>query len=108
MSPPYLNDPPKVIPIDVGRQLLVDDFLVETNSFKRTFHRATNHAVNPVIRADHPWETGGKSTFVAPYHGAVLYDPRDQLFKICYKMGLTGDYLCEAVGYAVSRDNIRW
>ena len=29
MSPPYLADPPAVIPIDVGRQLFVDDFLIE-------------------------------------------------------------------------------
>ena len=27
--PPYLASPPEVIPIDVGRQLFVDDFLVE-------------------------------------------------------------------------------
>jgi hypothetical protein len=28
-EPPYLRSPPAVIPIDLGRQLLVDDFLVE-------------------------------------------------------------------------------
>ena len=26
VSPPYLESPPEVIPIDVGRQLFVDDF----------------------------------------------------------------------------------
>ena len=25
---PYLNNPPSVIPIDMGRQLFVDDFLI--------------------------------------------------------------------------------
>ena len=29
VRPPYLADPPAVIPIDVGRQLFVDDFLIE-------------------------------------------------------------------------------
>ena len=29
ITPPYLADPPAVIPIDVGRQLFVDDFLIE-------------------------------------------------------------------------------
>jgi hypothetical protein len=40
MPVPYLDHPPMVIPIDVGRQLLVDDFLVESTDLKRTFHRA--------------------------------------------------------------------
>ena len=66
MSPPYLKNPPKVIPIDVGRQLLVDDFLIEKSDLKRTFHRPTYHKINPVIKADQPWETSGKSYFVAP------------------------------------------
>ncbi len=30
--PPYLVSPPAVIPIDVGRQLLVDDFLIAAPS----------------------------------------------------------------------------
>src|SRR5205823_1581426 len=28
-TPYYINNPPNVIPIDVGRQLFVDDFLIE-------------------------------------------------------------------------------
>src|SRR5437764_1504255 len=34
--PPYLRTPPAVIPINVGRQLFVDDFLVETTTLRRT------------------------------------------------------------------------
>src|SRR5689334_10757993 len=40
MPVPYLNAPPVVIPIDVGRQLFVDDFLIEKTTLKRTFHHA--------------------------------------------------------------------
>ena len=29
---PYVVHPPKVIPVDVGRQLFVDDFLIEENA----------------------------------------------------------------------------
>src|SRR5207249_2773255 len=36
VTPPYLKSPPKVIPIDVGRQLFVDDFLIEETTLKRT------------------------------------------------------------------------
>lgn len=36
---PFLEQPPAVIPIDVGRQLFADDFLVEKTTFTRQFHR---------------------------------------------------------------------
>src|SRR5262245_59543968 len=38
-APPYLVEPPDVIPIDVGRQLFVDYFLIEDTTLRRTFHR---------------------------------------------------------------------
>ena len=108
MSPPYLKNPPKVIPIDVGRQLLVDDFLIEKSDLKRTFHRPTHHKTNPIIKADQPWETSGKSYFVAPFQGRVLYDPSDRLFKMWYLHSTKGDYYCNAYGYAASKDGIHW
>ena len=40
MEVPYLKQPPKTIPIDVGRQLFVDDFLIESTDMKRVFHQA--------------------------------------------------------------------
>src|SRR6516165_7655895 len=53
---PYLAEPPSVIPIDVGRQLFVDDFLIEKTSLARTFHRAEYHPANPLLRPTKPWE----------------------------------------------------
>src|SRR5581483_9124798 len=38
-TPPYLGDPPSVIPIDVGRQLFVDDFLIADTTLTRVWHR---------------------------------------------------------------------
>ena len=59
MPVPYLKSPPKVIPIDVGRQLFVDDFLIERTTLKRTFHKTTFHPASPVLRPDKPWERTG-------------------------------------------------
>jgi hypothetical protein len=39
--PPYLQKPPAVIPIDVGRQLFVDDFLIEESNLDRSYHSAS-------------------------------------------------------------------
>src|ERR1043166_5042157 len=55
-TPPYLVAPPAVIPMDVGRQLFVDDFLIEETTLKRTYHLATYHEASPVLKPDQPWE----------------------------------------------------
>jgi hypothetical protein len=39
MPVPYLESPPSVIPIDLGRQLFVDDFLIAESSLERVFHQ---------------------------------------------------------------------
>ena len=36
---PYLDDPPEVICIDLGRQLFVDDFLIASTSLTRVLAR---------------------------------------------------------------------
>src|SRR4051812_3141273 len=50
--PPYLVSPPRPIPIDVGRQLFVDEFLIEKTDLKRTFHRPEYHSASPVLVPD--------------------------------------------------------
>jgi len=39
MAVPYLLDPPPLIPIDTGRQLLIDDFLIAETTLDRSFHQ---------------------------------------------------------------------
>jgi hypothetical protein len=39
MPAPYLESPPSVIPIDLGLQLFVDDFLIAENSLERVLHQ---------------------------------------------------------------------
>ncbi|MBN2508278.1 MAG: sulfatase-like hydrolase/transferase [Verrucomicrobia bacterium] len=103
MPVPYLAAPPKVIPIDVGRQLFVDDFLVEQTTLTRTFHRPEFHRLNPVVTFDKPWELTGRAPFAAVFSDGVWFDPQDRLFKMWY----CGGYLAGTC-YATSTDGIRW
>ena len=103
MPVPYLANPPKVIPIDVGRQLFVDDFLIEQTTLERTFHRAEPCPDNPILKADRPWENVRRGGFAAPFSGGVWFDPKDGLFKMWY----CGGYLA-SLCYARSRDGIHW
>ena len=59
-SVPYLEEPPAVIRIDVGRQLFVDDFLIATTNLHRTFHQGEYHSTNPVLT---PGEPGGEKRY---------------------------------------------
>ena len=88
MRLPYIEDPPAVIPIDVGRQLFVEDFLIERTALKRTFHQAEYHSANPVIVPDKQWEVAGKSRMAYAYSGGAWYDPADGVFKLWYSAGL--------------------
>ena len=111
-EPPYLIDPPAVIPIDVGRQLFVDDFLIEETSLARTFHRAEYHPASPVLRPTKAWErrdeyaerTKTRSNPTAMvFSDGVFYDPADRLFKMWY-MGGYSQNTC----YAFSHDGLSW
>ncbi len=112
LQPPYLSAPPAVIPIDVGRQLFVDDFLIEESGLYRTFHRAEYHPGNPVIAPTEEWErrdpyaatTGIKpSQSAMVFSDGVFFDPADQRFKMWYMAGYR-----QHTALAVSRDGIEW
>ena len=47
--PPYLQNPPALIRIDVGRQLLVDDFLIESTTLSRSFGKPQIYPQSPVL-----------------------------------------------------------
>ena len=110
--PPYLADPPPIIPIDVGRQLFVDDFLIETTKLQRVWHHATYHPANPVLRPERRWEqhdeaaarTGARQNPSAMvFSDGVLFDPKDRLFKMLYMAGY-GMSTC----LATSEDGVTW
>lgn len=108
-EPPYLKARPKVIPIDVGRQLFVDDFLIEGTSLKRTHHLPEPYAENPVISADKPWEGKGSRQRAGVFSDGVWFDPKDQLFKAWYWSGAISEQpLKFATSYATSKDGLHW
>lgn len=107
MPVPYLDSPPAVINIDVGRQLLVDDFLVEQVSrLERTHHTATYTPNKPILVPDKSWE---KQAVKQPcptamvFSDGVWYDPKDSLYKMWYMAGY-----CGGTAYATSKDGIHW
>jgi hypothetical protein len=110
--PPYLADPPSVIHIDVGRQLFVDDFLIEETNLRRVWHRATYYGSNPVLRPERPWEIDSeiaRRTQTPPnpsamvFSDGVFFDPEDRLFKMWYMAGY-GMATC----LATSTDGLTW
>ena len=102
-APPYLASPPAVIPIDVGRQLFVDDFLIADTTLKRTLHPTTYHPATPVLKPDKEWEKTGQNPVAMVFSDGVWYDPKDRVFKLWYMGGLI-----RSTCYATSADGIRW
>ncbi len=103
MPVPYLESPPQVIPIDTGRQLFVDDFLIAESTLTRVFHSAEYHPACPIVRPDRPWETNAAGPVAMPFSDGVWYDPNDRLFKLWYMAGYWGP-----LAYASSTDGIHW
>jgi hypothetical protein len=109
--PPYLSAIPGVIPIDVGRQLFVDEFLIEQTDLARTFHNPTKYEGNPILKPEAPAElVGGHSnadhrvaSAACPFDDAVFFDPRDGLFKL---WGMAGH--AHATAMYTSRDGLHW
>jgi hypothetical protein len=104
MAVPYLACPPKVIPIDVGRQLFVDDFLVATSTLKRVFHLPKKFAGNPLLKPETSLELNGeKNDAAVPKSGGVWWDPAEKVFKMWYEAGWIG-----TICYATSKDGLAW
>ncbi len=79
-APFYLKNPPKVIPIDVGRQLFVDDFLIESTTLKRQCYQAEYYLGNPlhIDPESEKHNTNGDS-------GGIWYDYTDGKIKVWYQ-----------------------
>jgi len=102
MPVPYLGAPPACIPIDTGRQLFIDDFLIERTSLSRVFHRAAPHPANPLLVPETEWETGDVP-FAMPVSDGVWFDPADGTFKLWYA---ANEMWCTC--FAESEDGLNW
>jgi hypothetical protein len=101
---PPATDAPVLIPIDVGRQLFVDDFLIADTTLKRSFHTPRLYEHNPVLKPETPLEmNNGICPVACPFEDGVFYDPKDRLFKMWYHAGWF-----DGIGYAISEDGLRW
>jgi hypothetical protein len=94
----------KPIVLSLGRQLFVDDLLVDESTLKRTFHTARLHECSPVLIPETPLEmNNGFCPVACPFDDGVFFDPKDQLFKMWYQAGWF-----DGNAYAISEDGVHW
>lgn len=104
MALPYLRERPDVVPIDLGRQLFVDNFLIENTDLKRVAHTPRKVPFNPVLKPETPLEQGTNGNPGATAKdGGIWWDPKDCKFKMWYEAGWLNK-----MAYAESRDGIHW
>lgn len=112
MPLPYLENKPEVIPINVGRQLFVDDFLIQSSDLQKVFHTPEFYSYNPVLKVDREWENTVEGyPYAAPFSDGIWFDPKDNKFKMWYLAGAgtintVKHSLCTC--YAESEDGIHW
>ena len=88
MPVPYLLDKPVVIPINNGRQLFVDNFLIEETNLKSVYHTPDYFTGNPVLEPDKEWEkTEEGALYAAPFSDGVWYDEKAGKYKMLYLAG---------------------
>ena len=101
---PYLVRPPRVVPIDIGRQLFVDDFLVEHTTLTRVFHAAKPHDLAPVLSPQTNLELNlGHCPLAGPFNDGAWFDPVDGKFKLWYHAGWF-----DGTALATSSDGLHW
>ena len=99
---PYLKNPPEIIDISIGRQLFVDDFLIESTDLAPEYHNPKKFEGNPILFPETPWETDGAPA-ACPKSGGVWYDEEERIYKMWYE----GTWL-KNMCYATSKDGIHW
>ena len=113
MPVPYLEHKPEVIPVNVGRQLFVDNFLISQTDLVPTYHTPDFFTGNPVLEPTEEWEnTIEGAPYAAPFSDGIWYDDKDGKFKMWYLAGAGSIhkqdkqtfYTC----YAESTDGVNW
>lgn len=113
MPVPYLSRKPTIIPINTGRQLFVDDFLVKETSLQKKFHIPDFYSGNPVLEPDREWEkTTQGALYAAPFSDGVWYDEKVGKFRMWYLAGAgevhKQDPQTFYTAYAESKDGKNW
>lgn len=113
MPVPYLETKPVVIPVNVGRQLFIDDFLIAETNLRQVAHTPNFYARNPVLEPDKEWEkTVEGAPYAAPFSDGIWYDEKEGKFKMWYLAGAgiihKQDKQTFYTGYAESMDGKNW
>lgn len=88
--------------VDRGRQLFVDDCLVESTDLVRTVHKPQKYG--PVLSAETELENGrAGNKCAAPISGGVWWDDKYNIYRMWYEAGFVN-----TVAYAESRDAVHW
>ncbi|MBR5174365.1 MAG: hypothetical protein IKW89_00365 [Bacteroidales bacterium] len=106
---PWLESKPEVIPVDLGRQLFIDDYLIEETDMVTVYHEANYYSDNPVLEPDRNWEiTSDGVPYSAPFSDGIWYDEKARKFKMWYLTGgaSVGKKFCTA--YAESDNGKNW
>lgn len=108
MKPTYLDKKPDIIDISIGRQLFIDNFIIEKSDVKRVWHQAEYHQSNPVFFPEKDWEMTDQGGVAAPFSDGIWYDELDGKFKMWYMAGGKGYDSNFVTCYAESSDGIHW
>ncbi len=113
MPVPYLENKPEVIPVNVGRQLFVDSFLIAESNLTPVYHTPDFYAGNPVLEPTADWEnTTEGAPYAAPFSDGIWYDDKNGKYKMWYLAGAGSihkqDKQTFYTGYAESEDGINW
>ena len=113
MPVPYLQQKPEVIPVNMGRQLFVDSFLIEETTLVPVYHKPNFYAGNPVLEPTEKWEeTTEGAPYASPFSDGIWYDDQTGKFRMWYLAGAgtihkqsnQTFYTC----YAESEDGKHW
>ena len=101
---PYFSFKKTPIDIKLGRQLFVDDYLIEKTTMNRVFHSPKIHPSSPILEPQTPLElNSGHCPVAAPFNDGVWFDPKDNLFKMWYQAGWF-----DGTALATSSDGLKW
>lgn len=101
IEPSYMND--KIINLKIGRNLFVDNYLIESMSnCDIKYYKGELHKKNPILKLS-PNEG---NVMAAPNMDAVIYDPYSKHFKMFYTNFLNGE--SSKLSLAISDDGINW
>lgn len=113
MPVPYLQKKPEVIPVNTGRQLFVDSFLIAETNLNSVYHTPNFYADNPILEPDKEWEkTIEGAPYASPFSDGIWFDEKDGKYKMWYLAGAGSIhkqdkqtfYTC----YAESKDGKTW